>query len=1059
MPSSFDPYHKWLGIPPKDQPPHHYRLLGIEKYEDDDDVIDAAANRLMAYLHDLGAGSEAAHSQRLLNEISKARIVLLNDEKKAAYDEKLRQETAVAMPAIPVAPLAVPAPRPPSLNPPKIAAKAVLAPPDGSAPAKAIPADEVSGEVVAAEAVPAEVPGEVPGEPVAEPVAATKVPEPPRPTSPRIISKPRKPRPGAFLFLTVAAALLLLAVAAGAVMFIPRGDDDDKPKKKTPVDPPITKKVETPVEIEKATIAFVWKEDERKNALVTIGDQTYKAPKKGSMHYAWEPGAVQVVLKRPGFEDISTSFSLKPGETTTYRPNWIAIQDVGPLPPSEARINLAHELVGYWPFEGDLIDHSPTDSKASSTQPNYVAGRIGQGLEISLQDSVLIAKEQYVRGGECTIAFWYRVQNEPEENQVILDTNDGKFHYREGRIVFDTGPTTDDPAATIPPGILISDRIGAWVHIGVVYNSQLQHIGYYLNGKRTSEQRLESSRDLRVNLVRTTAPGTIDEIRLYKRALADNEVAAVFSHNLRPLAPPPTTASQSLIAEVWRDPQLTPPLVQREVSKVTATPTEAMETLNEFQLVGKNDGVNRLIRVRSYVHVPADGQYTFEVTARDPSNPEDAVLVDANITKLFYRSSSAEGLTTLDGKTPIDMKADTAHYLELLHYDNGDTATELSVNWTSSNDLAEAPLPLSRLSGYGKQPDAVATTDPGDPMVDPGTDPLTPDPGTGGPFNPAASTFFEGPTDNIDLGRIPVDGAASVMASFYEGRSAGVTLGLLGGDEVLGTDHQFTLKQTEGESQWIVLLDDAPVARFDIKDDDLRFQWAKGRSEMALHLRNCLAEVRGEGSTQVIKLRKPAMVPEWELAESTGRPTSSVVRLADVDSHFEVKVEVTDVRAPIPLATIEPVVVGAKSGQSAELSLLGDATSSEAFTEISATTQSDGHIQFHSLPKYRLASKGRGDTIFKVKTVSGQLVGLNRDIAGLEAQWAIQRRNLRGNEFRDAEADYQAKRQIVVNDGEMLTNLGQLSARENRNLVGIQGRVFIEVAGHEIDLAVTEPAP
>jgi hypothetical protein len=29
--SEFDPYRKWLGIPPKDQPPHYYRLLGIEK--------------------------------------------------------------------------------------------------------------------------------------------------------------------------------------------------------------------------------------------------------------------------------------------------------------------------------------------------------------------------------------------------------------------------------------------------------------------------------------------------------------------------------------------------------------------------------------------------------------------------------------------------------------------------------------------------------------------------------------------------------------------------------------------------------------------------------------------------------------------------------------------------------------------------------------------------------------------------------------------------------------------------------------------------------------------
>jgi hypothetical protein len=28
-----DPYDEWLGIPPKDQPPNHYRLLGLELFE------------------------------------------------------------------------------------------------------------------------------------------------------------------------------------------------------------------------------------------------------------------------------------------------------------------------------------------------------------------------------------------------------------------------------------------------------------------------------------------------------------------------------------------------------------------------------------------------------------------------------------------------------------------------------------------------------------------------------------------------------------------------------------------------------------------------------------------------------------------------------------------------------------------------------------------------------------------------------------------------------------------------------------------------------------------
>lgn len=87
---TFDPYHKLLGIAPKDQPPNHYRLLAIELFEADPEVIDAAANRLMAYLQQRATGKHAALSQKLLNEISAARVCLLNPRKKAEYDTTLR---------------------------------------------------------------------------------------------------------------------------------------------------------------------------------------------------------------------------------------------------------------------------------------------------------------------------------------------------------------------------------------------------------------------------------------------------------------------------------------------------------------------------------------------------------------------------------------------------------------------------------------------------------------------------------------------------------------------------------------------------------------------------------------------------------------------------------------------------------------------------------------------------------------------------------------------------------------------------------------------------------
>lgn len=117
MADSFDPYLKWLGIPPEEQPPNHYRLLGIPELIDDLDVIESAADRQMAHVRSFQVGKHAADSQRLLNEISNARLCLLKPEKKRAYDEQLRTAATVEEPAM-VAPTPQPLPRPTSLPPP-----------------------------------------------------------------------------------------------------------------------------------------------------------------------------------------------------------------------------------------------------------------------------------------------------------------------------------------------------------------------------------------------------------------------------------------------------------------------------------------------------------------------------------------------------------------------------------------------------------------------------------------------------------------------------------------------------------------------------------------------------------------------------------------------------------------------------------------------------------------------------------------------------------------------------------------------------------------------------
>ena len=59
-PQPFDPYHKWLGIPPTERPPTWYRLLGIPLFESDPDVIDAAADQRMTHLRKYQTGVNSA---------------------------------------------------------------------------------------------------------------------------------------------------------------------------------------------------------------------------------------------------------------------------------------------------------------------------------------------------------------------------------------------------------------------------------------------------------------------------------------------------------------------------------------------------------------------------------------------------------------------------------------------------------------------------------------------------------------------------------------------------------------------------------------------------------------------------------------------------------------------------------------------------------------------------------------------------------------------------------------------------------------------------------------
>ena len=114
MSGAFDAYHKWLGIPPREQPANYYRLLGLELFEEDLDAIECAADRLMKYVRDVATVEQRKYAREMLDELSIAKRCLLIAEQKQAYDAGLRAGTATTRIAKQTAP-------PPKSEPPAAA--------------------------------------------------------------------------------------------------------------------------------------------------------------------------------------------------------------------------------------------------------------------------------------------------------------------------------------------------------------------------------------------------------------------------------------------------------------------------------------------------------------------------------------------------------------------------------------------------------------------------------------------------------------------------------------------------------------------------------------------------------------------------------------------------------------------------------------------------------------------------------------------------------------------------------------------------------------------------
>lgn len=458
MSESFDAYYKWLGIPPEEQPPNYYRLLGIQLFEENVDVIRASAERQLVHLGTYKSGDHANLAKKLIQEVVSARDCLMNTDRRVKYDRELRNQFGSHRPddpqatfVDPVAPAPPKPPEPPTAveesKPTEVAATELGK--DADDAMEEPPGEEIEEETSVSTNVAlhklfdaaekkkgkrdkrragrdrADQTGETGGRGSVRgrETRAQQVPQAQRGSAqPGMESRTSREerrwfqRTGVLTFAivggVVAALVLLLCVAllGGGV--------------------------------EPGTLVFNWLADERHDVTLKIDGDDVDIPAEGPLRYECSPGEHTVTASRPRYNKVSQMVDLESGQERTVQIDWepkaVVIVE---WPASERGANTL-ELDGQITTLGILGAESDGDRVQFAVEP----GR--HRLEIARAANDPIVEVFTVFEGQQTVlsSDWTKEAQEQDPRLAIeMDPE------------VDPGIESDAAAKAAPPAIAASD--------------------------------------------------------------------------------------------------------------------------------------------------------------------------------------------------------------------------------------------------------------------------------------------------------------------------------------------------------------------------------------------------------------------------------------------------------------------------------------------------------------------------------------------------------------------------------------------------------------------------
>lgn len=200
-------------------------------------------------------------------------------------------------------------------------------------------------------------------------------------------------------------------------------------------------------------------------------------------------------------------------------------------------------IAAAWLFDGDAEDVSGNGFDGEVKGGKFVAGKIGDAIELNGSDEWIEIPKRIGEFEELTFAHWVKSTGREGAWRVFFNVNGwkvGDIHYQlapNNKVEFSIH-SNQGGSDTFANFAIFGDEMDKWIHIATVYSAKEKKIRFYINGELDIENDwggnpgvLDPARIGDWNQSRQWE-GLLDEFIIFNTALDEGDIKAVMDDGL-----------------------------------------------------------------------------------------------------------------------------------------------------------------------------------------------------------------------------------------------------------------------------------------------------------------------------------------------------------------------------------------------------------------------------------------------------------------------------------------------------------------------------------------------